>query len=70
MPIDERLNQFLKNARDWEKKSTSIPGLLLPNLSGLRGNPPSIVIEINPVDALGSPAKIRGVVVRSAAELN
>ncbi|MGI0043432.1 MAG: hypothetical protein ACRD47_06955 [Nitrososphaeraceae archaeon] len=69
MSIDERLNQFLKNARDWEKKATNIPGLFLLKLPGLRGNPPSIVFEINPVDASGSPTKKRGVVVRSAAEL-
>lgn len=69
MSIDERLNQFLKNARDWEKKATSIPGLFLLKLPGLRGNLPSIVIEINPVDALGSPTKKRGVVIRSTSEL-
>jgi hypothetical protein len=69
MYIDEKLNQFLKNARDWEKKATSIPGLFLLKLPGLRGNLPSIVIEINPVDASGSLTKKRGVVVRSAAEL-
>lgn len=69
MSVDERLVQFLKNARDWEKKVTSIPGLFLLKLPGLRGNPPSLVIEINPVDTSGSPTKKRGVLVRSAAEL-
>jgi hypothetical protein len=69
MSVDERLAQFLTDARFWEKKATSIPGLFILKLPGLRGNPPSVVIEINPVDASGSPTKKRGVVIRSAAEL-
>jgi hypothetical protein len=69
MFIDERLAQFLIDARDWEKKTTSIPGLFILKLPGLRGNPPSVVLEVNPVDALGSPTKKRGVIIRSAAEL-
>jgi hypothetical protein len=69
MSVDQRLTRFLEEARDWEKTATRIPGLFLLKLPGLRGNPPSIAIEINPVDASGSPTKKRGVVVRSAAEL-
>jgi len=69
MSVDERLAQFLKDAKDWEKKATNIPGLFLLKLPGLKGNPPTIVIEINPVDASGSPMKKRGVIVRSVAEL-
>ena len=30
----------------------------------------AVAIEINPVDAVGSPTKKRGVVIRSASELN
>jgi hypothetical protein len=69
MSVDERLTRFLEDARDWEKRATSIPGLFLLKLPGLKGNPSSIAIEINPVDASGLPTKKRGVVVRSAAEL-
>ena len=69
MSVDERLTQFLEEARDWEKRTTSIPGLFLLKLPSLKGNPSSIAIEINPVDVLGSPTKKRGVVIRSAAEL-
>jgi hypothetical protein len=67
--MDERLTRFLEEARDWEKRATSIPGLFLLKIPGLKGNPSSIAIEINPVDALGSPTKKRGVVIRSAVEL-
>jgi hypothetical protein len=63
MSVDEKLAQFLIDARDWEKKATSIPGLFILKLPGLRGNPSSIVIKINPVDASGSPTKKRGVVI-------
>lgn len=69
MSVDERLEQFLKEAKDWEKRATSIPGLFLLKLPGLKGSPPSISIEINPVDASGSPTKKRGVAIRSATEL-
>ncbi|MPZ07659.1 MAG: hypothetical protein GEU26_14785 [Nitrososphaeraceae archaeon] len=69
MSVDERLTLFLEDARDWEKRATSIPDLFLLKLPGLKGNPPSIAIEINPVDTSGLPTKKRGVVIRSAAEL-
>lgn len=69
MSIDERLARFLEDARDWEKRATSIPGLFLLKLPGLKNNPSSIAIEINPIDASGSPTKKRGVVIRSVAEL-
>jgi hypothetical protein len=69
MSVDERLTRFLEDARDWEKRATSIPGLFLLKLPGLKDNPSSIAIEINPIDASGSPTKKRGVVIRSAAEL-
>jgi hypothetical protein len=68
MSVDERLAQFLTDARDWEKKATSIPGLFILKLPGPRGSPPSVVLEVNPVDALGSPTKKRGVIIRSTAE--
>ncbi|MGH9984283.1 MAG: hypothetical protein ACRD8W_10040 [Nitrososphaeraceae archaeon] len=67
--INERLGQFLQDVRDWERKATSIPGLFILKLPGFRGNPPSVVIEINPVNASGSLTKKRGVVIRSAAFL-
>ena len=45
-----------------EKKATNIPGLFLLKLPGWRGNPQYIVLEINPVDASGSPTKKREIV--------
>ena len=66
---DQRLTQFLKEGKDWERKATSIPGIFLLRLPGLKSTSPSLAIEINPVDSSGSPTKKRGVVIRSSYEL-
>ena len=34
-----------------------------------RSRPPSIVIEVNPVDTSGSPTKKRGIIIKSNSEL-
>jgi hypothetical protein len=67
---DERLVQFLNNGKDWERKATNIPGVFLLRLPTFKGRSASIAIEINPVDASGSVTKKRGIVVRSAPELD
>ena len=67
--VDEKLAQFLKEGKDWERKATSIPGVFLMRLPSFKGRPASLGIEINPVDSSGSATKKRGVVVRSASEL-
>lgn len=69
MTVDERLMQFLKDGRDWERKATSIPGVFLLKLPAFRGKPASLAIEINPVSSSGSATKKRGVVIRSSPEL-
>ena len=69
MSTNERLEEFLRNGADWERKPTSIPGVFLLKLPIYRGRPASIAIEINPVDPSGSPSKKRGIVVRSEAEI-
>jgi hypothetical protein len=67
---DERLVQFLKNGKDWERKATNIAGVFLLRLPTFKGRSASIAIEINPVDSSGSVTKKRGIVVRSAPELD
>jgi hypothetical protein len=69
MPADERLARLLEEGKDWERKATSIAGIFLLKLPGLRSTPASLAIEINPVCASGSATKKRGVVIRSASEL-
>jgi len=67
---NERLKQFLNDGRNWERKATNIPGVFLFRLPATRRRPASLAIEINPVDTYGSITKKRGVVIRSASELN
>lgn len=66
---DERLIQFLNDGKDWEKKATSIPGVFLLRMPAFKSRPPSIVVEVNPVDISGSPTKKRGIIIRSSSEL-
>jgi hypothetical protein len=67
---NERLRQFLAEGRIWERKATNIPGVFLFRLPGSKGRLASLAIEINPVDTYGSITKKRGVVIRSASELD
>jgi hypothetical protein len=66
----ERLKQFLNEGRNWERKATNIPSVFLFRVAGSKGRPASLAIEINPVDTYGSITKKRGVVIRSASELD
>ena len=66
---DERLKQFLKEAQDWEKKVTNIPGIFLLKLPTFKGTSPSLAIEVNPVNPAGSSTKRRGVIIRSSSEI-
>src|SRR5713226_6399666 len=65
---NERLRRFLNEGRNWERKTTNIPGVFLFRLPATKGRPASLAIEINPVDTYGSVTKKRGVVIRSASE--
>lgn len=66
---DERLSQFLREGKGWERKVTSIPGVFLIKLPEYRSRPPYIAIEINPVDTSGMATKKRGILIRSRSEL-
>jgi hypothetical protein len=68
--VNERLRQFLNDSRNWERKATNIPGVFLFRLPASKGRPASLAIEINPIDTQGSITKKRGVVIRSASELD
>ena len=70
MALEDRLVTFLKNARDWERRATSFAGVYFLKLPASRTRQAAVAIEINPVDAVGSPTKKRGVVIRPASELN
>lgn len=67
--MEEKLNQFLREAKDWERKATNVPGVFLLKLPSFKGRAASLAIEVNPIGASGAATKKRGVVVRSANEL-
>src|SRR6187200_269300 len=68
--VNEKLGQFLREGQDWEKKPTNIPGASLLKLPTFKKSPPSIAIEINPINATtGSVTKKKGIIIRSGSEL-
>jgi hypothetical protein len=68
--VNEKLGQFLSEGQNWEKKPTNIPGAFLLKLPTFKKSPPSIAIEINPINATtGSARKKRGIIIRSGSEL-
>ena len=73
MSTEERLTQFLKESKDWQRKTTSIRGIFLlkiPRFKTSAAAAESVAIEINPVNAAtGSATKKRGIVIRSTSEL-
>lgn len=66
---EEKLADFLKTGKDWGRLRTSVPGVFVLKLPPYRGAATRLVVEVNPVDATGSPTKRRGLVIRSTAEL-
>ena len=66
---DEKLLQFLKSGRDWERRATTVPGIFILRLPGDGRRPASLAVELNPVDEAGRPTKRRGLVLRSSEEL-
>ena len=67
--IDERLSQFLREGKNWERKATSMPGVFLIKLPEYKSRPPYIAMEINPVDSTGAVTKKRGILIKSSSEL-
>jgi hypothetical protein len=66
---EEKLLEFLKNGKDWERRATTVPGIFVLRLPSDGKRPASLAVELNPVDELGKPTKKRGLVLRSSSEL-
>ena len=69
--VDNRLTDFLNEGKDWERKQTNVPGVLLLKLPAFRSRPACIAIEI---DALGRGVggggnRRRGLIIRSKEEI-
>ena|ERR1017187_3479647 len=68
MSSEGKLSLFLKTGSDWGKLKTSVPGIFILKMPEYRGIPARLAVELNPVDASGSPTKKRGIVLRSKEE--
>jgi hypothetical protein len=66
---EEKLSQFLEEGADWAKVKTTVPGVFVLKMPGTKSRAPSLSVEINPVDAGGSPTKRRGLIIRTVDEL-
>jgi hypothetical protein len=67
--VEDMLANFLKTGSDWARMKTSLPGVFVLKLPAYKGGPARLAVELNPVDSSGSPTKRRGLVLRSAREL-
>ncbi len=70
MELNEVLRTFLETAEDWERKNTSLNGVSIIKLPGTRTRPPSLAIEINPVNQKGTPMKKKGIMIMNGTELS
>jgi hypothetical protein len=68
--VNGKLGQFLREGQKWEKEAINVQGVFLLKLPTFKKSPPSIAIEINPIDAsTGLGTKRRGIIIRSGSEL-
>ena len=67
--LEEALKDILKNAKDWERRATTVPGVFILKLPKYRTIPPRLVVELNPVNEYGKPSKRRGLIIRGSDDL-
>lgn len=65
---EDKLAELLKKGKDWEKVKTNVPGVFVMRMPGTKSREPSLSVELNPVDASGSPTKRRGLIVMNVME--
>ncbi|HMA04678.1 MAG TPA: hypothetical protein VKO45_02000 [Methanomicrobiales archaeon] len=70
MNVKETLETFLEEGKDWERKQTSIRGVSILRMPRTTTRPPTLAMEINPVDDRGAQMKRKGVMIRSPKELD
>ena len=66
---EEKLADFLKTGKNWSRMRTSVPSIFVVKLPPYKSSPARLVVELNPVNEVGTPKKRRGVILRSTAEL-
>jgi hypothetical protein len=62
--IQGQLKEHLKNAEEWGKMETPIPGVFVVKVPGSKTRPPMLFLEINPLKSNGKPMKRKGLFVR------
>ena len=68
--LESRLREILEKTRDWQKVPVkSFPGIFVIKAPGTKRNPPSLLIELNPVDENNMPTKRRGLYIRTRRDL-
>jgi hypothetical protein len=63
------LKESLAQMQDWDKITTSVPGVKLVKIPGINAIPPRLGVEINPVDENGKPIKRGGALVLTNLDL-
>jgi hypothetical protein len=68
--LESRLREILEKARDWQRIPVrSSPGIFVVKAPGTKRNPPSLLIELNPVDENSMPTKRRDLYIRTRKDL-
>jgi hypothetical protein len=68
--LESRLREILEKARDWQRVPVKTsPGIFVVKAPRTKRNPPSLLIELNPVDENNMPTKRRGLYIRSRRDL-
>ena len=68
--VDNRLTDFLKQGKDWERKQTNVLGVFLLRLPAFRSRPACIAIEIDVLGRGGGGGnRRRGLIIRSKEEI-
>jgi len=66
---EDKLLSFLKTGLDWGRLKTTVLGVFILKLPAYRCSPARLAVELNHLDDSGSPIKKKGLVLRSAQEL-
>ncbi|MEM2260436.1 MAG: hypothetical protein QXY65_05155 [Candidatus Methanomethylicaceae archaeon] len=69
MSLEEKLKDFLKKGKDWERKRTTINGVFILKIPQGKNKPSRIIVELNPIDEFGNPTKKRRIILRNLEEL-
>ena len=70
MELTDSLRTLLDHGEDWERKTTTVPGVTLIKLPKTRNRPASLALELNPIGENGMPIKRKGLMIMSARELD